>query len=100
MTAVTNSAVDSASTRVMSQVAGTIVRYGRIANPTTSQATTHTAMMAPAYWLSVNSPLPVCQHEADQAPERGPQDTDVADQRLPSACRRPGSRSDRAGRSA
>ena len=33
MTAVTNSAVDSSSTRAISHVAGTTVRYGRIAKP-------------------------------------------------------------------
>ena len=47
MTAVTNSAVDSSSTRRMSQVAGTTVRYGRIAKPTTIQATTQAASEAP-----------------------------------------------------
>ena len=81
MTAATNSAVDSASTRVMSHIAGTMVRYGRTANPTTSQATTQTARRAPGYWLSANRPVAGGgQHETDQAPERGPKDTDVADQ--------------------
>ena len=44
----TNSAVDSSSTRRTSHVAGTTVRYGRIAKPTTTQATTHAASRAPA----------------------------------------------------
>ena len=56
MTAVTNSAVESASTRAMSQLAGTSVRYGRIANPTMSQATTHVASNAPAYSAPSKSP--------------------------------------------
>ena len=47
-TAVTNSAVDRSSTWEMSQVAGTSVRYGRLANPTTTQATTHAASRKPA----------------------------------------------------
>ena len=47
-TAVTNSAVDRSSTREISQDAGTSVRYGRIANPTTTQATTHAARRNPA----------------------------------------------------
>ena len=47
MTAATNSAVESASTWRISQAAGTTVRYGRIAKPTTSQATTQTASKAP-----------------------------------------------------
>ncbi len=59
MTAATNSAVESSSTLVINHAAGTIVRYGRIAKPTTSQATTHTANRAPGYWLPVNSPSPV-----------------------------------------
>ena len=45
--AVTNSAVESASTRRISQVAGTTVRYGSTPNPTTIQATTHRAIRAP-----------------------------------------------------
>ena len=57
-TAVTNSAVDSASTCRISHVAGTTVRYGRIANPSTIQATTHAASRAPAYSLSRKSPSP------------------------------------------
>ena len=69
MTAATNSAVESASTRVINQAAGTIVRYGRIAKPTTSQATTHTARSAPGYWLPVNSPSPVV---ASARPTRPP----------------------------
>ena len=48
MTAVTNSAVDNSSTRAISHVAGTTVRYGRTPKPTTIQATTHTASSAPA----------------------------------------------------
>ena len=48
MTAVTNSAVERSSTREISHRAGTIVRYGRIANPTTTQATTHAASRKPA----------------------------------------------------
>ena len=47
-TAVTNSAVESASTCRISQPVGTTVRYGRIANPTTIQATTQAASSAPA----------------------------------------------------
>ena len=47
MTAVTNSAVDSSSTRRISQVAGTTVMYGRIAKPSTIQATTQAARSAP-----------------------------------------------------
>ena len=46
--AVTNSAVDRSSTRAISQVAGTTVRYGRMANPTTIQAMTHAASRKPA----------------------------------------------------
>ena len=45
--AVTNSAVESASTRRISQVAGTTVRYGSTPNPTTIQATTQRAISAP-----------------------------------------------------
>ena len=48
MTAATNSAVDSSSTRRISHRAGTTVRYGRIAKPTTIQATTQAARNAPA----------------------------------------------------
>ena len=47
MTAVTNSAVDSSSTRRMSHVAGTTVMYGSSAKPSTIQATTHAARSAP-----------------------------------------------------
>ena len=43
MTAATNSAVESASTWRISHWAGTTVRYGRIANPTTTQAMTQAA---------------------------------------------------------
>ena len=39
--AVTNSAVESSSTRAISQAAGTTVRYGSRPKPTTIQATTH-----------------------------------------------------------
>ena len=81
MTAATNSAVESASTWLISQVAGTIVRYGRMAKPTTSQATTQTASRAPEYWLSVNSPSPVVASTSPMsAPERSPEDADIADQ--------------------
>ena len=48
MTAATNSAVESSSTRRISHWAGTTVRYGRIAKPTTTQATTQAARNAPA----------------------------------------------------
>ena len=49
-TAVTNSAVESCLRPArMSQPAGTTVRYGRIAKPTTIQATTQAARNAPAY---------------------------------------------------
>src|SRR4029078_5221450 len=47
MTAVTNSAVDISWTRLSTQVAGTIVRYGRIANPRTSHETVQAATSAP-----------------------------------------------------
>ena len=47
-TAVTNSAVDRSSTREISHCAGTSVRYGRIAKPTTTHATTQAAMSQPA----------------------------------------------------
>ena len=57
-TAVTNSAVERASTRAISHVAGTIVRYGRMAKPTTIHATTHAARSAPAYPVSWNRPWP------------------------------------------
>ena len=46
-TAVTNSAVDSSWICRTSQTAGTTVRYGRIANPTTIHATTHAASSQP-----------------------------------------------------
>ena len=39
--------VESASTRRISQVAGTTVRYGSTPNPTTIQATTQRAISAP-----------------------------------------------------
>ncbi len=54
--AVTNSAVESSSTRAISHTAGTTVRYGSRPNPTTIQATTHSARSAPAYAVSPNSP--------------------------------------------
>ncbi len=47
-TAVTNSAVDRSWTQRTSQAAGTTVRYGRTAKPTTSHATSQTAIRAPA----------------------------------------------------
>ena len=53
-TAATNSAVDSASTWRMIQSAGTTVRYGRIAKPTTIQATTQAARKAPEFGASEN----------------------------------------------
>ena len=46
-TAVTNSAVDSAWALRTATRAGTIVRYGRIAKPTTIQATTQAARKNP-----------------------------------------------------
>ena len=75
-----NSAVERSSTRAISQVAGTIVRYGRIANPTMTQAMTQAASRKPKYVASRNRPSPVVgEHEPDQAPERGAQHTDIAD---------------------
>ena len=47
MTAVMNSAVDRSWTREISQVAGTTVRYGRIANPTMTHAMTQAASRNP-----------------------------------------------------
>ena len=96
MTAVTNSAVDSASTRRISQVAGTTVRYGRIAKPTTIQATTHGREERAGVVGRRNRPRPaVGQGEADEPPEGGAQDTDIADQRLPRRLsRRPSPASD------
>ena len=68
-TAVTNSAVDRSSTCRISQVAGTTVRYGRIAKPTTIQATTQAARRAPAYCGSRKSPSP---EPASPSPTRLP----------------------------
>ena len=83
-TAVTNSAVESCSTSRMSQVAGTIVRYGRTPNPTTPQATTHSATSAPAASKSLEQAVAGRrQDEPDRPAEQGAQDTDVTDQRLP-----------------
>src|SRR5215212_8982770 len=53
-TAVTNSAVDSCSIWRISQIAGTTVRYGRIAKPTTTQATTQAARRTPPFGDSSN----------------------------------------------
>ena len=51
-TAVTNSAVDRSWTPRTRRAAGTIVRYGRIEKPTTTQATTQAAMNAPLVEVS------------------------------------------------
>src|SRR5687768_961875 len=55
-TAVMNSAVERSSTRAINQLAGTTVRYGRIANPTITQAITQAASRKPAYVASSNRP--------------------------------------------
>ena len=83
-TAVTNSAVDSASTREMSQVAGTTVRYGSRANPTTIQAMTHVTSEGPGVPGILEQPtIGPGEHQPDETPEGGAQETDVADQRRP-----------------
>src|SRR5215218_78976 len=68
-TAATNSAVESSWTRRMSHRAGTTVRYGSTANPTSSQAIVHAARMNPAYWTPVNSPVPI---DASPSPMKAP----------------------------
>ena len=55
-TAVTNSAVDSRWTARKSQVAGTIVRYGRIAKPTTSQAAIQAISQMPPLGVTMIPP--------------------------------------------
>ena len=57
-TAATNSAVERFWTPRISQPAGTIVRYGRIAKPTTIHATTQAARKAPLFWVDENRPSP------------------------------------------
>ena len=60
---------------------GTSVRYGRIAKPTTTQATTHAASRKPGIAASVNSPSPVRgEHQPDEPAERSTKETDIADQ--------------------
>ena len=84
MTAVTNSAVDSSSTRWISQVAGTTVMYGRIAKPSTIQATTHGASSAPGVvGRREEAVAGRRQGEAGEPSKGGAKDTDIADQRLP-----------------
>ena len=68
-TAATNSAVDMSCTRLTSQPAGTIVRYGSTAKPTTIQAIVQAARMNPAYATPVNSPVPAA---AIPSPTRAP----------------------------
>ncbi len=58
-TAVTNSAVDSRWTARNSHVAGTTVRYGRIAKPTTSQATSQAINQMPPLGVTSIPPLGV-----------------------------------------
>ena len=102
MTAVTNSAVESSSTRRMSQVAGTTVRYGRIAKPTTIQATTQAARSAPAYSDPVNKPLPVdARASPTTPPSAAPRTWIYRIKRLPRDFhRRPRAANGLAGRSA
>ncbi len=72
-TAVTNSAVESSWTRSMSQPAGTTVRYGSTAKPTTSQATSQAAMSAPAYAEPANGPpLPATKERPTRSPSAAP----------------------------
>ena len=82
--AVTNSAVESCSTWRMSHVAGTIVRYGSTPNPTTPQATTHSATRAPACVVLLEEAVTGRREdEPDRPAEQGAKDTDVTDQRFP-----------------
>ena len=79
-----------ASTLRTSQLAGTTVRYGRSAKPTTTQATTQAASSAPGVAGVAEQPaVRPGEREPDEAAERGPQETDVADQRRPQVWRRP-----------
>ena len=104
MTAATNSAVERSSTRRTIQMAGTTVRYGRIANPTTIQATTQAARKAPRVRHVAEQLAPIDldrrEREADQAAEGGPKDPDIADQRFPRRARRPRTTIGTGGRSA
>ena len=72
-TAVTNSAVESASTRRISHVAGTTVRYGSTPKPTTIQATTHRATRATGWRRSRGTARAGRrQDQPDDPPSRAP----------------------------
>ena len=79
-TAVTNSAVDSSWTQRTSQAAGTTVRYGSTAKPTTNQATSQTAIRAPGVGaLAEDAGAARDEREADEQPQGGAEETDDAD---------------------
>ena len=82
-TAVTNSAVESCSIWRISQTAGTTVRYGRIAKPTTTQATTQATSSQPPPGDSLEEPRRGGQCEPDEATEGRTEQADVADHVFP-----------------
>ena len=66
--------------RVISQVAGTTVRYGRIGEPDDDPGDDPGGQQGPGIGrVAEQAPVRSCEPEPDQAAERGAQHTDIAD---------------------